>query len=96
MRPICCSETSVRNYHFSLRNNSEERSSQFALEFLPVHELFLLMQLIIEYSRTHRFMNLIFIGPCFIVIVEEQKTNLMSLAVFISLLMRSTCFGHKK
>jgi len=29
-----------------------------------------------------------------ILIVENQKTNLMSLAIFISLLMRSTCFGH--
>jgi hypothetical protein len=26
--PICCSETSVRNYHHSLRNDPEERSSQ--------------------------------------------------------------------
>jgi phosphoribosyl-AMP cyclohydrolase len=28
MRPIGCPETSVRNYHYSLRNNPEERSSQ--------------------------------------------------------------------
>jgi len=28
MGPICCPETSVRNYHYSLRNNAEERSSQ--------------------------------------------------------------------
>ena len=27
MRPIGCPEASVRNYHYSLRNNSEERSS---------------------------------------------------------------------
>ena len=27
MGPICCPETSVRNYHYSLRNNLEERSS---------------------------------------------------------------------
>jgi hypothetical protein len=26
--PIGCPETSVRNYHYSLRNNPEERSSQ--------------------------------------------------------------------
>jgi len=25
--PIACPETSVRNYHYSLRNNSEERRS---------------------------------------------------------------------
>ena len=28
MGPIGCPDTSVRNYHYSLRNNSEERSSQ--------------------------------------------------------------------
>ena len=28
MGPIECPETSVRNYHYSLRNNPEERSSQ--------------------------------------------------------------------
>jgi hypothetical protein len=28
MVPICCPETSVRNYFYSLRNNPEERSSQ--------------------------------------------------------------------
>ena len=27
MGPTDCSETSVRNYHYSLRNNPEERSS---------------------------------------------------------------------
>jgi len=26
MGPVCCPETSVRNYHYSLRNNPEERS----------------------------------------------------------------------
>jgi hypothetical protein len=26
--PICCPETSVENYHYSLRNNPEERSYQ--------------------------------------------------------------------
>jgi hypothetical protein len=29
MRPIGCPETSIGNYHYSLRNNPEERSSQF-------------------------------------------------------------------
>jgi hypothetical protein len=28
MEPIGCPETSVRKYHYSLRNNSEERSSR--------------------------------------------------------------------
>ena len=27
MGPICCTETSVRNYHYSLRYSPEERSS---------------------------------------------------------------------
>jgi hypothetical protein len=27
MGPIFCTETSVRNYHYSLRSNKEERSS---------------------------------------------------------------------
>jgi len=27
MGPICCSETSTRNYHYALRNSPEERSS---------------------------------------------------------------------
>ena len=35
-----------------------------------------------------------FIGLCIIVIVEELKTNLMSLVIFITLNMCSTCFGH--
>ena len=26
MGPTCCPETSVRNYHYSLRNNPEKRS----------------------------------------------------------------------
>ena len=30
--------------------------------------------------------NRMFIGPCIIVIVEELKTNLMSIVVFISLI----------
>jgi hypothetical protein len=28
---ICCLETSVRNYHYALRNDPEERSSHLAL-----------------------------------------------------------------
>ena len=35
-----------------------------------------------------------FIGPCIIVIVEELETNLMSLVIFITLKICSTCFGH--
>jgi len=33
MGPISCTETSVRNYHYSLRNNLEARSSQEAARF---------------------------------------------------------------
>ena len=35
---------------------------------------------------TNLTLNRMFIGPCIIVIVEELKTNLMSLVVFISLI----------
>ena len=35
-----------------------------------------------------------FIGPCIIVIVEELETNLMSLVIFITLNICSTCFEH--
>jgi hypothetical protein len=31
MGPICCPETSERTYHYSLRNNPEERSSQMVV-----------------------------------------------------------------
>jgi hypothetical protein len=31
MGPIDCPETSVRNYHYSLRKNAEERSSHLRL-----------------------------------------------------------------
>ena len=39
-------------------------------------------------------LNLMFIGPCIIVIVEESETNLMSLVIFITLDICSTCFEH--
>ena len=32
------------------------------------------------------FLNLMYMGPCIIVIVEEQKTNLMSLAILFHFL----------
>ena len=35
-----------------------------------------------------------FIGLCIIVIVEELKTNLMSLVIFISLIICSACSKH--
>jgi hypothetical protein len=35
MGPIGCPETSVRNYHYSLRNNPEERSSQMVTVHFP-------------------------------------------------------------
>ena len=42
----------------------------------------------------YRYSYRMFIGPSIIVIVEELKTNLMSLVVFISLIICSTCFEH--
>jgi hypothetical protein len=34
--PIGCPETSVRNYHYALRNNAEERSSRVDISFVIV------------------------------------------------------------
>ena len=40
MGPIGCPETSVRNYHYTLRNNPEERLKSLRAEWcLPVHVL---------------------------------------------------------
>jgi hypothetical protein len=36
MGPICCPETSVRNYHYSLRNSPEERSSPMVTVHFPI------------------------------------------------------------
>jgi len=41
MRPIGCPETSVRNYHYSLRNDPEEHSSPNGINFV-VHSLILI------------------------------------------------------
>jgi len=41
MRPIVCPETSVRNYHYSLRNDHEEFSSNNGINFV-VHSLILI------------------------------------------------------
>ena len=35
MRPIGCPETSVRNYHYALRNNPEERSPHLPSDGSP-------------------------------------------------------------
>ena len=39
MGPIVCPETSVRNYHKSLRNNSEERSYQIQIFSTDFHKV---------------------------------------------------------
>ena len=57
------------------------------------HEI-TLQEAITAHFHIVQFMNRMFIGPCIIVIVEELKTNLMSLVIFISLIICSTCFGH--
>jgi len=36
MGPICCPEMSVRNYHYSLRSNTGERSFQYNGVFVSV------------------------------------------------------------
>ena len=56
-----------------------------------------LISLIMKFPRLIKgklFIYRMFIGPCVIVIVEELKTNLMSLVIFISLIICSTCFEH--
>ena len=53
-----------------------------------------LLRNVINSFAVRNNMNLMFIGPCIIAIVDEWKTNLMSLAIFFSLIMCSTCFGH--
>jgi len=35
---LCCPETSVRNYHYSLRNNPEEGRSQLCIEAVVVNK----------------------------------------------------------
>ena len=44
MGPIGCTETSVRNYHYSLCNDPEERSCQEAARFHPTVDSLLLYQ----------------------------------------------------
>ena len=44
VRQICCPETSVRNYHCSLRNNPEERSYLLILRYVRNWELFNLLK----------------------------------------------------
>jgi len=35
---LCCPETSVKNYHYSLRNNPEEGRSQLCIEAVVVNK----------------------------------------------------------
>jgi hypothetical protein len=44
VRPIGCPETSLRNYHCSLRNNPEERSYHLILRYVRNWELFNLLK----------------------------------------------------
>ena len=44
--------------------------------------------------NTYIYFYRMFIGPCIIIIVEELETNLMSLVIFITLNICSTCFEH--
>jgi hypothetical protein len=38
MEPIGCRETSVRNYHYLLRNDPEERSSEWEEKYIKYTE----------------------------------------------------------
>jgi hypothetical protein len=59
--PIGCSETSARNYHYTLRKNPEERRSQ-ACSTLRI-------------CQVKPYPYLMCIGPCIIVIKEEELTR---------------------
>ena len=62
------------------------------------HSTYVIHTTMFDWDMQHAGVNVrihrMFIGPCIIVIVEELKTNLMSLVIFISLIICSTCFGH--
>ena len=65
-----------------------QRTGVFASQYVTIRDY-------LRAENLHeRISNRMFIGPCIIVIAEELKTNLMSLVIFISLIICSTCFGH--
>ena len=53
---------------------------------MPIMDTYLLSQLNLRNKIIIIIINLMFIGPCIIVIVEERKTNLMSLAILFHFL----------
>ena len=55
-----------------------------------VANYFYILQRFKHFLQKQSLVNLTFIGPCIIVIVEEQKTNLMSLAI----LFHCLCAQH--
>jgi hypothetical protein len=64
MEPTGCAKTSVRNYHYLLRNNAKDRSSfWFVWLIMSISELlkeflcFLLLLGAFGYKRIHRFMG---------------------------------------
>ena len=86
MGPIVCSETSVTNYHSTLRRIPEERRSQIKIgethakvqEWLP--------------QRTRKESNVYWtVHHCN---SWRMKDQLDVTCYFISLIMCSTCFGH--
>jgi hypothetical protein len=55
MNPFGCPETSVGNYHYSLRNDTEKRSSQGQLCLLPsTRRMFLFREFISSYTGALR------------------------------------------
>ena len=68
-----------------------------AISNLIIHIVCLInCQLVSGYvvKNTTIYVYRMFIGPCIIVIVEELETNLMSLVIFITLNICSTCFEN--
>ena len=81
--------------HYSHRGRVSGSSGQRIAEGLELP--FCLLPAVLKIAVRHnsnKFFYRMFIGPCIIVIVEELETNLMSLVLFITLNICSTCFEH--
>ena len=60
MRPIDCPETSVRNYHYSLRNDPEERISLLKVVYVLVGVFVFSVLIFIPDSIFEKLMTVLF------------------------------------
>ena len=108
MGPIGCPETSIRNYHYSLRNKPEELSS--TLQFTEI-KCKSLQSVLLPLDRDHNVFRPVdlarLLSPKRVVgdyLIEKKKTRkrlcvekknqLYVTVCFIALMICSTCFGH--